>query len=102
MDYKYLADQLDMDETEFLELLALFVDTARTDLEKIRRGVSCGDFSRTAAAAHSIKGAAGNLGFTHLADLAGKMESAANGGSFENVDAYLTDLETRVDALIPT
>ncbi|HKJ97714.1 MAG TPA: Hpt domain-containing protein [Desulfotignum sp.] len=102
MDYKYLADQLDMDETEFLELVALFVDTTRTDLKKIRQGVSCGDFSRAAAAAHSIKGAAGNLGFTRMADLARKMETAANGASFENFDAYITDLETRVDALIPT
>lgn len=99
MDYKYLADQLDLDESEFLELVALFVDTTRTDLEKIHQGVSSGDFSRAAAAAHSIKGAAGNLGFTHMADLAEKMECAANSGSFDNFDTYITDLEIRVDAL---
>ncbi len=102
MDYKHLADQLDMDETEFLELVALFMDTTRNDLEKIRQGVSCGDFSRAAAAAHSIKGAAGNLGFTQMADLAEKMEYAAKGRSFEDFDVYITALETRVDALIPT
>jgi HPt (histidine-containing phosphotransfer) domain-containing protein len=102
MDYKHLADQLDMDETEFLELVALFVDTTRTDLKKIRQGVSYGNPRQAAAAAHSIKGAAGNLGFTHLADLARKMESAANNGCLADFDAYIADLETRVDALIPT
>ncbi len=102
MDYKHLADQLDMDETEFSELVTLFVDTTRTDLEKVRQGVSCGDPRQASAAAHSIKGAAGNLGFTQMADLAQKMESAANSGSLEGFDAYITDLETRVDALTPT
>lgn len=102
MDYKHLADQLDMDETEFSELVALFVDTTRTDLEKIRQGVSTGNPRQAAAAAHSIKGAAGNLGFTQMAALAQKMESAANGGSLADFDAYITDLKTRVDALTST
>ena len=102
MDYKHLADQLDMDESDVLELVALFMDTARTDLEKIRQGMSFGNPGQAASAAHSLKGAAGNLGFTHMADLAAKMESAANGGSLEGFDAYIGDMETRLDALPPT
>jgi len=99
MDYKHLADQLDMDETDFMELAALFVDTTRSDMEKIRQGVSTGNSRQAAAAAHSIKGAAGNLGFTHMAVLAEKMESAANSDCLDDFDAYITDLEAQVDAL---
>ena len=102
MDYKHLADQLEMDETEFLELVVLFVDTTRSDLDKVRQGLTDGNPGQVAAAAHSIKGAAGNLGFTHMAGLAGKMESAANSGSLDGFEANITDLEARVNALIPS
>jgi histidine phosphotransfer protein HptB len=102
MDYKHLADQLDMNEEEFSELVALFATTTLADLKKIRQAVSNDSPSRAAAAAHSIKGAAGNLGFTYMADLAEKMEVSANAGSLENFDAYMMDLETRVQALAAT
>lgn len=102
MDYKHLADQLDMSEEEFSELAALFVTITRADLKKIRQGVSNDNPSRAAAAAHSIKGAAGNLGFTHMADLAKKMEALANAGNLDNFDVYIMDLETRVEALAAT
>ena len=102
MDYKHLADQLDMSEEEFSELAALFVTITRADLKKIRQGVSNDNPSRAAAAAHSIKGAAGNLGFTRMADLAQKMEALANAGNLDNFDVYIMDLETRVEALAAT
>jgi HPt (histidine-containing phosphotransfer) domain-containing protein len=102
MDYKHLADQLDINEEEFSELVALFVTITRADLKKIRQGVSNDNSSRAAAAAHSIKGAAANLGFTYMADLAEKLEVLANAGSLDNFDAYIMDLETRVEALAAT
>lgn len=102
MDYKHLADQLDMSEEEFSELAALFVTITLADLKKIRQEVSNDNPSRAAAAAHSIKGAAANLGFTHMADLAQKMEALANAGNLDDFDAYIKDLETRVEALTAT
>ncbi len=102
MDYKHLADQLDINEEEFSELVALFVTITRADLKKIRQGVSNDNSSQAAAAAHSIKGAAANLGFTQMAALAKKMEALANAGSLDNFDAYILEIETRLEALAVT
>jgi HPt (histidine-containing phosphotransfer) domain-containing protein len=102
MDFKHLASKIGFDEEDFMELVELFITTTLSDLEKIKQGVSTNHPEDAAAASHSIKGAAGNMGFDYMFALAKKMEVQARSGSLENFDAYILDLETRVRALLPT
>lgn len=99
MDYANMASQLGIDEEDFMELVELFVTTTRSDLDKVRQGVSTGNAADAAAASHSIKGAAGNLGFEEMASLAKTMEFQAKDGNLDGFDAYISDLETRLAAL---
>ena len=99
MDYKYLASQLGFDESEFMEFVELFVETSLSDLDKIRQGLAAQDLPAVAAASHSIKGAAGNLGFEELAALALEMEMAAKQGNAEGFDRYAAKLETWIKEL---
>ena len=102
MDFKHLASKIGLDEEEFMELVELFITTTLSDLDKIKKGVGENHPKDAAAASHSIKGAAGNMGFDDMFVLAKKMESQATEGNLENFDAYILDLETQVRALPPT
>lgn len=102
MDVTDLASRLEIDEDEAKEFVELFITTTRSDIEKIRKGLLNQKPADAAAAAHSIKGAAGNLGFDDIFSLAGKMEMQAKDGSLDHFDVYLHDLETKVNALNPS
>ena len=102
MDFKHLASKIGFDEEDFMDLVALFITTTLSDLDKIKQGVSTNHPEDAAAASHSIKGAAGNMGFDDMFALAKKMEAQAKAGRLDNFDVYILDLETRVRALSPT
>ncbi len=102
MDFNDLASRLGIDEEDFKELVELFVTTSISDIEKIRKGLSQNNPTDAAAASHSIKGAAGNLGFDEIFSLARDMEMQAKKGSLDNFEGYISDLENKVTALDPS
>jgi HPt (histidine-containing phosphotransfer) domain-containing protein len=77
MNLKELATNLGLEEEEFLELVDLFVETAASDMTKLEAAISHGVTDQTVQAAHAIKGAAGNLGFQDIYDLAKQIEMNA-------------------------
>ncbi len=99
MDFKDLASRLGIDEDDFIELVELFVTTTLSDIEKIKKGVREGNSPGAAAASHSIKGAAGNLGFDELFFLAKDMEMQAGQGDLTDFEIRIKDIEDRTNAL---
>lgn len=99
MDFNDLASRLGIDEEDMKELVELFITTTLSDIEKIRKGISDNNPVDAAAASHSIKGAAGNLGFDDIFCLARDMEMQAKKGSLDNFNVYTHDIEDRVNAL---
>jgi HPt (histidine-containing phosphotransfer) domain-containing protein len=77
MILKELATNLGFEEDEFLELVDLFVETASSDMTKLEAAISHGATEKTAEAAHSIKGAAGSMGFQDIYELAKQIETNA-------------------------
>ena len=102
MDFNDLALRLGIDEEEFKELVELFITTTRSDIKKIKNGVLDHNPVDAAAASHSIKGAAGNLGFDDIFCLARDMEMQAKKGSLDGFNSYIKDLENKVSALNPS
>lgn len=99
MDFQELASRLGLDEEDFMELVELFVTTTRSDIDKIKTGLNENNSADAAAASHSIKGAAGNLGFDEMFELAKNMEMQAKTGSLEGLGTMVADLEAKVKAL---
>jgi len=99
MDFKNMARNLEMSEAEFSELAALLVTTGLSDLAKIETGLAAGDAEKVAQAAHSIKGAAGNLGFAALATIAGTMETSARAGCLDGFDEKMARLQQQIDTI---
>ena len=99
MDFKELAENLGLEEEEYLELIELFVETGVSDLDELLSAVEEKDPEKAANAAHSIKGAAGNLGLMDLHETAGKIEAEARGGALEGVVESVQAMKTRLDEI---
>ena len=74
IDIDRLRDLFDDDDAALFELLRATVETTRLVIAKINVAVLRRETSMAAAAAHELKGFAGNVGATHLANLAALVE----------------------------
>jgi HPt (histidine-containing phosphotransfer) domain-containing protein len=77
----------------FKELLALFRADAPPLLSAMRTAVAEGNAQKLKAAAHSLKGAAANLGGRTLAALCAELEKIGRDGSVQGTEALLAELE---------
>lgn len=78
-----LAGTTGLDPEEVIELLRLFCDTSRADLEQMGEAFESGDFRQICDRAHSVKGAALNLSLGDLARAAASVEDCARRGAGE-------------------
>ncbi|MGD8541620.1 MAG: Hpt domain-containing protein [Desulfobacteraceae bacterium] len=85
MDISLIAEDLGLDEKDYLELLDLFLSTSRDDLETLAAAIAAGDCAQGTFAAHSLKGAAGNIGLAEFSDTARYIEEVTRRGSFDGV-----------------
>ncbi len=97
MDLTQLAENLGFELDEFIEVAELFVETSLEDLAMLRRAIAGGDADQVSKAAHSIKGAAGNLGFMDIYETAQRIDQRARkqvlDGAEEGVASIAAKLE---------
>jgi HPt (histidine-containing phosphotransfer) domain-containing protein len=74
MNLKELSEKLELEESELLHLLGLFVKTCSSDLNLLQSAIDKGDAPGAASVAHSIKGAAIILGLTAISEFAQRIE----------------------------
>ena len=99
MDIHQLARNLDMDPELYRELLALFVDNSQKELADLREALSRQDFTRASRLAHSLKGAAVNLGLNGIAGQAGSIETAAKKQDAITIDAIAGQVSYEVNEM---
>jgi len=99
VDLLSLAQKLELEEGEFLELVELFVEATTADLRGVLNAASKGDFQKVMELAHSIKGASINLGFTEISSLAKQIEMNARNNLLEGVPEAATILGNHLDSL---
>jgi FOG: HPt domain len=100
MNFKKLAEDLGLEEEEYMELIELFIDVGMSDLDRLHSAIEEGDSEKAAKAAHSLKGAAGNLGLMELSKTAKEIEEeAGNDRLDETADAAQT-LKEKLDFLV--
>ena len=85
MDFKKLASNIGLDHDEFIELVELFIKTSNLDLEKLKIAFNSENADQVSEAAHTIKGASGNLGFFEISEAAEIIEKEARKGSLFGV-----------------
>jgi HPt (histidine-containing phosphotransfer) domain-containing protein len=99
MDLGELAENLGLEDEEYIELIDLFIETAISDLHNLLSAVEDKDPEKASSAAHSIKGAAGNLGLAEIYKRAGEIEAEARNGSVDGLGKPLQALKKDLDAV---
>ncbi len=99
MNIKALADDLGLDEDEYLELVDLLVDTGMVDLSNMESAVKAGDAETAARAAHSLKGASGNLGIMDIYELTKAMEAELRNNNLANIDIQGKEIRGKLETL---
>jgi histidine phosphotransfer protein HptB len=103
MNIKNMATNLGLDFGEFYEILEIFVEATSSDLAKMESALCSRKAREVVEAAHSIKGAAGSLGFEDTQMLAKKIEMNARenilDGSLEDAGAIKKTLNVISEAL---
>jgi|UniRef100_A0A7V6DQM8 HPt (histidine-containing phosphotransfer) domain-containing protein len=96
MDVENAARNLGIGRDELLEVLELFLEISWEDFLALKEALETGDQPRAAAAAHSLKGAALNLGLQELADLARTLELADKDGVLLGAEGQLEALREKL------
>lgn len=99
MNFEELADNLGLEVDEYRELIDLFIDTGAADFKKIQEGMSTSDADQVMRSAHTIKGAAGNLGLLEVSDTAAVIEENANNNNLDGLGPTVDILKTQFEAI---
>lgn len=99
MNIKELADNLGLEEDEYLELADLLVDTGLVDLEKMTTAIEAGNNEEASKAAHSIKGASGNLGLMDIYELAKALEAELRNNQLDSITPKINEIREKLETL---
>ena len=99
MNFKTLAENLGLEEDEFVELVELLVDTGRPQIAELREAVKAEDGEDIRKIAHSLKGASGNLGLMEISKEAKKIEDNCELKNFQAVAESVEKMEQLINAL---
>jgi signal transduction histidine kinase/DNA-binding response OmpR family regulator len=84
------------------ELIDLFLRDARPRLQKMDAALTDKDSAKLAAAAHSLKGSASNLGARRLSSLCATLENHAKSGDLPEAANLLLDVKSEFDLVEET
>ena len=99
MNFKELARNLEMEEDEFWEMMELFLETSTSDLSHLRLAQEKGDATEAVKAAHSIKGAASNLGLMEIFQLAKSIETEARESHLDRTHPWILILGEKLNQM---
>lgn len=100
MNIKKLAENLGLEEDDYLEILELFSESGRTDLDALEAAVKSNDAEGTVRAAHSIKGASASLGLPELSELAKDIELKAREQDMNGMEARTETLRSQFELVV--
>ena len=86
-------------EEEFGDLLNTFVLDAREKIDDMKSSCQSQDIDSLKKIAHSLKGSSAGVCAPGLSSLAKEVEILANAGEFENIEAYLPNLDKEFNAV---
>ena len=99
MNLQELAANLGLEEDEYKELIELFVDTGMADFRKMESAMADKDTDQVMRSAHTIKGAAGNLGLIDVSETAKIIEQQADSDQMDNLVRTVETLKTQFETI---
>lgn len=99
MNFKELSENLGLEEDEFQEIVELFLETSNADLHKLCSAIDQEDTQQVVEAAHSIKGASGNLGFMAIFEKAKDVEMKAHEKDLSGANEAVENIKKEIDRI---
>jgi HPt (histidine-containing phosphotransfer) domain-containing protein len=99
MNFQELAENLGLELDEYRELIELFIDTGSADFRTIQEALAGGNSEQVMRSAHTIKGAAGNLGLVDVSDTAKNIEDSASKNQLDSIETAVQILKTQIEAI---
>jgi HPt (histidine-containing phosphotransfer) domain-containing protein len=99
MNFQELAENLGLEIDEYRELIELFIETGSADYKKIEEALAGGNSDQVMRSAHTIKGAAGNLGLLDVSDTAKNIEDSASKNQLDSLGAAVQILKSQFQAI---
>ncbi|MGB3092405.1 MAG: Hpt domain-containing protein, partial [Candidatus Zixiibacteriota bacterium] len=99
IDLEAALDRFDGDKEFLTNMLQEFLDSASGQLETLKKAVEREDAELIEREAHSIKGAAGNLGATGIADVSLKLELLGRKANLSGASEVIAKLKTEFKRL---
>jgi histidine phosphotransfer protein HptB len=99
MNFQELAENLGLELDEYRELIELFIDTGSADFKNIEEALAGGNSDQVMRSAHTIKGAAGNLGLLDVSDTAKSIEDSASKNQLDSIGSAVQILRSQIQAI---
>lgn len=97
MNFKKMSEKLGLEEDEYLELVELFIETSKSDLKNLQSAINNKNIEMIAGIAHSLKGAAMNLGLDYFLELAKSIEKTTSDGELEETAKAAEIFQVKLD-----
>jgi len=97
LNFKKMSEKLGLEEDEYLELVELFIETSKSDLKNLQSAINNKNIEMIAGIAHSLKGAAMNLGLDYFLELAKSIEKTASDGELEETAKAAEIFQVKLD-----
>jgi len=100
LDHETMAKQIGLKVKHIPMLIESFLEESTPILSKLQASIKNSDYVTIKSTAHSIKGSAGNLRFSKLADMAKELENAAESkdSSFDYA-AYVVAMQAAIKTI---
>ena len=99
MDFKQMGERLGMEEDEFMELVALFMESGKADYNRLIQAIADKDQNIIARSAHTLSGASGNLGIMEIHKIAKQIENQADEGHLDGLAEIAAGISTFFDEI---
>lgn len=99
MNFKELSAYLGLEEDEYREILELFMLSGGANFQKLQESLDTGNADQVMRCAHSIKGAAGNLGLEEVSMVAAIIEARALQNRLHDLGAAVLALKGHFEAI---
>ena len=99
MNVTELSERLGLEREEFIELAGLFLETSASDLISLQQAVERGIAQQAIGPAHSIKGAANNLGFEDIYEIAEQVEAKARNNILDGAEEAIQSIREKLSLI---
>ncbi|MBD3234424.1 MAG: response regulator [candidate division Zixibacteria bacterium] len=100
-DKKVALERVEGDEEILSEVVVLFLNDYENLLSKIRQAAESDDFDTLKRTAHTLKGAAGNIGAESVYSTAYQLENIGENKNLDDAEKAVSMLQKELDKLIP-